>query len=106
MPKSIEAQGVTVDEAIQTALNLLGLGRDSVEIEIIHHPRSGFLGIGARRAKVRATMREQVMKDGEEFDMAPDAGSRGRRRRRPSRRRTPRGAASKGHGNRDPVAPR
>jgi len=91
MPKSIEAQGVTVDEAIQTALNLLGLGRDSVEIEIIHHPRSGFLGIGARRAKVRATMREQVMKDGEEFDMAPDAGSRGRRRRRPSRRRTPRG---------------
>ena len=33
MPKSIEAQGVTVDEAIQTALNLLGLGRDSVEIE-------------------------------------------------------------------------
>lgn len=92
MPKSIEAQGVTVDEAIQTALNLLGLGRDSVEIEIIHHPRSGFLGIGARRAKVRATMREQVMKDGEEFDMAPDAGSRGRRRRRSSRRRTPRAA--------------
>jgi spoIIIJ-associated protein len=91
MPKSIEAQGVTVDEAIQTALNLLGLGRDSVEIEIIHHPRSGFLGIGARRAKVRATMREQVMKDGEEFDMAPDAGSRGRRRRRSSRRRAPRG---------------
>jgi spoIIIJ-associated protein len=92
MPKSIEAQGVTVDEAIQTALNLLGLGRDSVEIEIIHHPRSGFLGIGARRAKVRATMREQVMRDGEEFDMAPDGGSRGRRRRRSSRRRTPRGA--------------
>ena len=91
MPKSIEAQGVTVDEAIQTALNLLGLGRDSVEIEIIHHPRSGFLGIGARRAKVRATMREQVMKDGEEFDMAPDGGSRGRRRRRSSRRRSPRG---------------
>jgi len=91
MPKSIEAQGVTVDEAIQTALNLLGLGRDSVEIEIIHHPRSGFLGIGARRAKVRATMREQVMRDGEEFDMAPEAGARGRRRRRPSRRRTPRG---------------
>lgn len=91
MPKNIEAQGVTVDEAIQTALNLLGLGRDSVEIEIIHHPRSGFLGIGARRAKVRATMREQVMKDGEEFDMSPDARSRGRRRRRSGRRRTPRG---------------
>ncbi len=92
MPKSIEAQGVTVDEAIQTALNLLGLGRDSVEIEIIHHPRSGFLGIGARRAKVRATMREQVMRDGEEFDMSPDGSGRGRRRRRSGRRRTGRGS--------------
>lgn len=91
MPKSIEAQGVTVDEAIQTALNLLGLGRDSVEIEIIHHPRSGFLGIGARRAKVRATMRERVMKDGEEFDMSPDGSARGRRRRRAGRRRGGRG---------------
>ena len=91
MPKSIEAEGVTVDEAIQNALNALGLGRDSVEIEILHHPRSGFLGIGARRAKVRATLREQVMRDGEEFDMAPDAGERGRRRRRSGRRRSPRG---------------
>ena len=36
MPKSIEAEGVTVDEAIQNALNALGLGRDSVEIEIVH----------------------------------------------------------------------
>ena len=91
MPKSIEAEGVTVDEAIQNALNALGLGRDSVEIEILHHPRSGFLGIGARRAKVRATLREQVMRDGEEFDMAPDSGGRGRRRRRSGRRRSPRG---------------
>ena len=91
MPKSIEAEGVTVDEAIQNALNALGLGRDSVEIEIVYHPRSGFLGIGARRAKVRATLREQVMRDGEEFDMAPEGSGRGRRRRRSGRRRSPRG---------------
>jgi spoIIIJ-associated protein len=78
---------VTVDEAIQQALNDLGVGRDNVEIKILHHPRSGFLGIGARRAKVRATLREQVMKDGEEFDMSPaERQARGRRRRRPRRR--------------------
>jgi len=83
MSRSIEVQGVTVDEAIQQALNSLGVGRDSVEIQILHHPRSGFLGIGARRAKVRATLREQVMADGEEFDMSPaERRSRGRRRRR------------------------
>lgn len=98
MPKSIEAQGVTVDEAIQNALNTLGLGRDSVEIEIIHHPRSGFLGIGARRAKVRATQREQVMRDGEEFDMSPEGGGRGRRRRRSGRRRSGRGPESRPRG--------
>jgi spoIIIJ-associated protein len=87
MSRSIEVQGVTVDEAIQQALNSLGVGRDSVEIQILHHPRSGFLGIGARRAKVRATLREQVMADGEEFDMSPaERRSRGRRRRRPRRR--------------------
>ena len=43
MARSIEVQGVTVDEAIQQALNNLGVGRDSVEIQIVHHPRSGFL---------------------------------------------------------------
>ena len=57
MSTSIEAQGVTVDEAIQVALNQLGVSRDSVEIKIVHHPRGGFLGIGARKAKVRATSR-------------------------------------------------
>jgi len=95
MPTSIEAQGVTVDEAIQVALNKLGVTRDRVEIEIVHHPRSGILGIGARRAKVRATLRAGVMADGEEFDMSVGGGrGGGRRRRRPSRRR--RGGESAG----------
>lgn len=85
MATSIEAQGLSVDEAIQIALNQLGVSRDKVEIEILHHPRRGILGIGARRAKVRATLRESVMLDGEEFDMsggtALDDKPRRRRRR-------------------------
>ena len=64
MSNLIEAQGVTVDEAIQLALNQLGVGRDSVEIKILHHPRKGFLGIGARRAKVQATVRQDALEDG------------------------------------------
>jgi spoIIIJ-associated protein len=93
MPNSIEAQGVTVEEAIQVALNQLGVTRDRVEIEIVHHPRSGFLGIGARRAKVRATVREVFLADGEEYDMTTGAkvgrgGRRGRRSRRRRGRRT------------------
>ncbi|MFT4570942.1 MAG: spoIIIJ-associated protein [Hyphomicrobiaceae bacterium] len=86
MPSSIEAQGATVDEAIQIVLNKLGTSRDKVEIVIVHHPRRGFLGIGARRAKVRATVREGVMVDGEEFDMSRGAGDSSQRQRQGNRR--------------------
>jgi spoIIIJ-associated protein len=94
MSTSIEAQGHTVDEAIQIALNQLGVSRDKVEIDILHHPRRGVLGIGARRAKVRATIREAVMPDGEEFDMSGGAGldDKPRRRRR-------RGGRNRGRGD-------
>lgn len=99
MSTSIEAQGVTVDEAIQVALNQLGVTRDSVEIKIIHHPRSGFLGIGARKAKVRATVRKSALQDGEEFDMSEGGGQRrGRRGRRGSRR----GRGGRGQGGERP----
>lgn len=100
MSTSIEAQGVTVDEAIQVALNQLGVSRDSVEIKIVHHPRSGFLGIGARKAKVNATLRKPVLQDGEEFDMSVGEGERrGRRGRRGSRRgRGGRGRSGEGSG--------
>lgn len=93
MPTSIEAQGHTVDEAIQIALNQLGVSRDKVEIEIVHHPRRGVLGIGARRAKVRATIRESVMLDGEEFDMSGDASLDDKPRRRRRRGGRTRGGA-------------
>jgi len=93
MATNIEAQGQTVDEAIQIALNQLGVSRDKVEIEILHHPRRGLLGIGARRAKVRATVRESVMLDGEEFDMSDgsDLDDKPRRRRRRGGRNRPGG---------------
>ncbi|RMF22056.1 MAG: protein jag [Deltaproteobacteria bacterium] len=83
MPKAVETQGVTVEEAIQVALNRLGVSRDRVEIEILHHPRSGLFGIGARRAKIRATLRDQRFADGEEFEIGGGRrrGRRGRRRR-------------------------
>ncbi len=91
MSTSIEAQGVTVDEAIQVALNRLGVSRDRVEIEILHHPRTGFLGIGARRAKVRATLRVSAFEDGAEYDMSTGTKIEGNRRRQSRRRRRGRG---------------
>ena len=45
MEKSIEVQGRTEEEAIETALEQLGLSRDDVSVEIIEQARTGFLGL-------------------------------------------------------------
>lgn len=104
MSNKIEIEGSTVEEAIQQALNALGASRDKVEIDILHHPRKGILGIGARRAKVRATLREGVKVDGEEFEIS-SRGRDGRNNRRRGRRsdegeRSGSGERSNGRGRR------
>ena len=48
--------GKTVDEAVATALQQLGLSRDEVEIEVLHAGSPGrLLGFGAEPARVRVT---------------------------------------------------
>ena len=47
MFKSIEATGKTIDLAIQAGLDKLQMDRDSVSVEVLEQPRSGFFGIGA-----------------------------------------------------------
>lgn len=47
--------GTTVDEAVSNALAKLGLTRDQVNIEVMDEGKKGFLGFGAREAKVRVT---------------------------------------------------
>jgi spoIIIJ-associated protein len=54
---SVEANGNSIDEAIESALKLLGTTRDRVEIEILHNAVRGLFGIGSRKARVRATLR-------------------------------------------------
>ena len=53
--KTIDVTGKTEDEAVSRALAQLGLERDAVSVEILERAKSGFLGIGARPAKVRIT---------------------------------------------------
>jgi len=45
MTKSIEVSGRTEDEAIQAALEQLGLSRDDVSVEIVERAKTGFLGL-------------------------------------------------------------
>ena len=55
MEKFITATGKTIDLAIENALNQLQMDRDSVSVEVLENPKSGFLGFGACPAKVKVT---------------------------------------------------
>lgn len=52
MPE-IETEGKTVAEAVDNALRLLGLKRDDVEVQVLQEASAGFLGMGAKPARVR-----------------------------------------------------
>ena len=55
MEKFITATGKTIDLAIEAALEQLKMDRDSVSVEVLENPKSGFLGFGACPAKVKVT---------------------------------------------------
>jgi len=54
--REIERSAGSVDEAVQAALEELGVGREDVDVEIIDEGRSGFLGVGASEARVRVSV--------------------------------------------------
>jgi spoIIIJ-associated protein len=51
---SVETDGKNVEEAVQKACELLQAPREDLDVEILESGSSGFLGIGARKARVRA----------------------------------------------------
>ena len=66
MQHYIEAEGDSVEEAIEQALNELEATREQVTIDIVTEPTKGILNFGAKLAKVRATLKQDVTS-------APDA---------------------------------
>jgi spoIIIJ-associated protein len=62
--ESIEAHGRTVDEAIQSALDELGVTRDDVDVEVLAEGRAGVFGVGSQEARVRVTL----LGDEDEYD--------------------------------------
>lgn len=51
----IESEGRTVKDAVEAALSKCGLRRDQVEITVMQEGSTGFMGMGAKPAKVRLT---------------------------------------------------
>jgi spoIIIJ-associated protein len=54
----VETEGENIDDAIENALKLLGVGRDKITVDIITEGRKGILGFGAQKARVRAQLRK------------------------------------------------
>jgi spoIIIJ-associated protein len=52
----MEIEGKTIDEAIGNACSAFQVPREKLNIEIISEGSSGFLGIGAKKAQIRASL--------------------------------------------------
>jgi spoIIIJ-associated protein len=69
--ESIETRGRTVDEAIRTALEQLGVTRDEVDVEILAEGRAGVFGVGSQEARVRVTILSDEDYDEDEDEEEP-----------------------------------
>lgn len=58
MERSVEMEARTLEEATSNALRTLGANREDVEIKILDDGKTGFLGFGSRRAKIRVTIKK------------------------------------------------
>ncbi len=58
--KSIEIEGKTTKEAIQEALQKLGVSRDKVKVKVLSEGQSGLFGMkGLKQVKVKVTLKEE-----------------------------------------------
>lgn len=56
--RSVEVIGKSVEDAIQQALQQLGVSREQVEVEILSQGTQGIFGVGGEPARVRVTVKE------------------------------------------------
>ena len=60
MHQYIEVEEDTTEEALEVALEELGVNREQVSVKVIHEPTKGILGLGAKLAKIRVTLKEDI----------------------------------------------
>ncbi len=56
-----EKSAKTIDDAILAALDELGVTKDDVMVEVVDEGKKGFLGLGAKDAVVRVSIKESVI---------------------------------------------
>lgn len=65
---SIKKSAKTIDEAVKLALEELNVSIDSVEVNVLEKPKSGFLGFGAKNALVEVVLKEDVKSEEKIFE--------------------------------------
>ena len=65
MLKSIEVSGKTEDDAIEKALEQLGMSRDDVSVEIMERAKTGFLGLKNTPAVIKVIYEDESEEDTE-----------------------------------------
>ncbi|GGL57840.1 RNA-binding cell elongation regulator Jag/EloR [Sporolactobacillus putidus] len=65
--REVSKYGKTVELAISSALEELNATADQAEIIVVERPRSGFLGIGSKKALVRVTLKKTPFDSGIDF---------------------------------------
>ncbi len=74
---STEKSARNKEEAIELALKELGVSREDAEIEILDEGSKGFLGIGARDARVKVTVKGAAEEDAvEDYEEAAPAAAK------------------------------
>lgn len=84
---SIETQGKTVEQAVKTALDELGVSEENADVEVLDEGHGGLFGIGGSPASVRVTVKtEETVDDGpdEDDDGGPDEDETDRPERGPT----------------------
>ena len=59
--KFVEKSGKSVEEALRLALIDLDATREQVEVDVLDEGSKGFLGLGAKEAKIRVTKKNDVI---------------------------------------------
>ena len=59
LPKGIEVEGLTVEEAIKRATELLNVSREDIVVKVVSEEKKGLFGMeGAKPAKIKVSLKK------------------------------------------------
>jgi spoIIIJ-associated protein len=70
--KELEVSGKSVDDAIRTALEQLGVSEDKVEVTVLKKGRAGVLGMGVEEAKIKVRLRLEPSEKADAVEVAKE----------------------------------